>query len=286
MAGILFLLNHFRKAKCCDYRSVIILLLFLSSTNCFIEDFAAKPQNIAREINPIGNAAIPSKKVDTVIHDITLYLTFDDGPAEGSENINKIVISDSVYINVFVIGRNVFMDSTRKRYFESYRNNPLIETGNHSFTHANNHYLLYYKDPGQVIKDFELNTDTLKLDNEIARLPGRNTWRIKGRSRSDLPDANAAADSLAGKGYSIFGWDIEWRYYSDSSNYVQPADSLVKLIEQAAMERRTFIKGNIVILCHDHVFSDPVNVAQLRLFIKKIRESKVYRFEHLSKYPQ
>jgi peptidoglycan/xylan/chitin deacetylase (PgdA/CDA1 family) len=286
MTSTIGFFNHHRMTKYFIYWNVFFLILFVRITNVFKNDLAASPMVMTVQLAVFVDSTVPPMKNDSVGHFITLYLTFDDGPAEGSENISQVATSESIRINVFIIGRNVFMDAGRKQFFESYKTNPLIEIGNHSFTHANKHYRLYYKDPGQVIKDFELNADTLDLITKIARLPGRNIWRINGCSRSDPSDGNAVADSLATKGYSVFGWDLEWRYYPDSSDNVQTADSMVKMAEKAAREKRTFIPGNIVILCHDPMFRNTFNRTQLELFIKKIKEKKNYRFEHLSSYPQ
>jgi peptidoglycan/xylan/chitin deacetylase (PgdA/CDA1 family) len=214
-----------------------------------------------------------------------VYLTFDDGPAEGSYEINRIAASDSAAINVFLIGENVYKTDSMKQLFQLYQSNPFIETSNHSYSHAHKHYRLYYKDPFRVVRDFELNTDTLHLKNKIARLPGRNTWRIKGRQRSDLPDDKIAADSLAAKGYTVFGWDIEWRHYPDSSHSILTANTMMRIVENMILEKRSFIPGHVVILCHDPMFTHAYNQLQLELFIKKIQQKRGYRLEHLDKYP-
>jgi hypothetical protein len=56
------------------------------------------------------------------------------------------------------------------------KENEFIGVGNHSYSHANNHYKLYYSTPKGVLNDFIRNKDTLALDNKIGRLPGRNMW--------------------------------------------------------------------------------------------------------------
>jgi peptidoglycan/xylan/chitin deacetylase (PgdA/CDA1 family) len=214
----------------------------------------------------------------------TIYLTFDDGPVKESEELFRIATKDSVPINVFVVGEKVFANDTMKRLFQSYFNNPFVEIGNHSFTHAHKKYQEYYKDIERVIEDFKVNADSLHLTEKIARLPGRNTWRIDNKSRTDLPDANAAADSLAAAGYSIFGWDLEWRYCSDSCLEVQTAESMVKEIENSFRNRKTFTPGNIIILAHDPMFGSSYNKEQLELFIKEIKKKHNFRFGRLDNY--
>lgn len=36
-----------------------------------------------------------------------IYLTFDDGPLNGSENINDIILKEKVKISVFMVGEHV-----------------------------------------------------------------------------------------------------------------------------------------------------------------------------------
>ncbi len=215
-----------------------------------------------------------TKKKNTADTFFTIYLTFDDGPVKESEELIRIATQDSTPINVFIVGEKVFANDTMKKLFHSYFNNPFIEIGNHSFTHANKKYQQYYKSAERVLEDFKLNADTLHLTKKIARLPGRNTWRIDNRFRTDLIDANAAADSLAAKGYSVFGWDLEWRYCSDSSLEVQTAGLMIKEVEDFFRNKKTFMPNNIIILAHDPMFGSRNNLQQLELFIKLIKRQK------------
>ena len=198
----------------------------------------------------------------------------------------RIATRDSIPVSVFVVGEKVFANDTMKRLFQSYFDNSFIEIGNYSFTHANKKYLQYYKNSQRVVSDFVLNTDTLHLVKKIVRLPGRNTWRINNKGRTDLPDANAVADSLAAKGYSIFGWDLEWRYRSGSCREVQTSEYLLKEIESLLSNKKAFFNNNIIILAHDPTFRCVYNQRQLELFIREIKKKKNYCFGRLENYPQ
>ncbi len=234
-----------------------------------------------------GKKAVPEpRRTDTpaLRQQTIVYLSFDDGPQQGSRQVNELAFSDSVKIDVFLIGRFVFKSDSSQQLFHLYRNNPFVEAANHSFTHANKHYRLYYKDADQVKADFLLNQDTLLLDKKIARLPGRNCWRINGRSRNDLEDGEAAADSLAANGYKVFGWDIEWRYDS-TGRMTEDAAAMLNKIKRMAERKSSFTPGNIVILCHDPVMGNPYNQAELRLFVNRLKADSHFRFEHLSRYP-
>ena len=210
---------------------------------------------------------------DSLYH---IYFTIDDGPSAASRSIAAIADSLRIPLNIFIIGQNVYQCKEFKQSFELYRLNSFIETGNHSFNHASNHFQQYYLSPDSVNADFKRNEDSLHFPFMIARLPGRNTWRIDGRKRSDLKDAADAADSLAASGYRVFGWDLEWRYLSDTA---------MLQLERWATKNQSFTRGHLVILCHEWMFDTPEKLQQLELFVKEIGSKKNYRLERLSSYP-
>src|SRR5882757_7898109 len=55
-----------------------------------------------------------------------IYLTFDDGPLGGSEDIDDAVTKEKIKINVFIVGQHALSSRRMKRYFQLYVNNPLI----------------------------------------------------------------------------------------------------------------------------------------------------------------
>ncbi|WP_162915517.1 polysaccharide deacetylase family protein [Paraflavitalea soli] len=214
----------------------------------------------------------------------TLYLTFDDGIIPESEALDSLVRTEEVPVTVFWIGKFVLWNDTTRRIWQLMRNNPWIEPGNHSYSHANNRYFKYYQDPQQVVHDFQLNADSLQFTGKLARLPGRNAWRINNRKREDLEDCKAVADSLAAAGYSLFGWDIEWNY-SSSTNQLEPAEDLLFRIGQVLKFHRSFMPRHIVILCHDPAMSSSFSITTLQHFIQQARTQYPYRFRFLSQYP-
>jgi len=225
------------------------------------------------------------KNTSVIKHISVLYLTFDDGPDKESNILNAIAVTDSIPINVFLIGRYAFKTDTARKNFKLYQSNPFIEIGNHSFTHANGNYHEYYQDPEKVAADFLMNFDTIHLNKKIARLPGRNCWRIADRRRDDLADGRAVADSLASYGYRIFGWDIEW-HIDYAGRVIETAKNMLNKIERIIARKNSFIPGNIVILCHESMLADPHNEWELKLFIKEVKAGGNHLFEHLSNYPR
>ena len=184
-----------------------------------------------------------------------IYVTIDDGPSPASFYFNNIAMTDSVYLTMFVIGDSVFKNTSHRIFFNLYRLNPFIETGNHSFSHANGHYQQYYKNAQMVLADFIMNADSLHLNNKIARLPGRNTWRINGKARTDLTDADSAADGLRLQGYSTVGWDIEWKMNLDSSHSIEDAGEVINKIDRMARKKKfVYSKQHCTALPRKHVY--------------------------------
>jgi peptidoglycan/xylan/chitin deacetylase (PgdA/CDA1 family) len=67
-----------------------------------------------------------------------IYLTFDDGPNQGTENLLKILNKRNVSATAFLVGKHAYGSTKQKNDLELLKKNPLIELANHSFTHAHN----------------------------------------------------------------------------------------------------------------------------------------------------
>ena len=66
-----------------------------------------------------------------------IYLTFDDGLLNGSENMDEVFKNEKLKVTVFLVGEHVEKNKTMTDYFKYYEDNPYIEECNHSWTHAN-----------------------------------------------------------------------------------------------------------------------------------------------------
>ena len=100
-----------------------------------------------------------------------VYLTFDDGPLEGSEKIDEAIRYEKVPITVLLVGRHA---EAQPHYLELYKENDHIEVGNHSYSHARNHYSKFYFNPEGVLDDFLKSHEIIGSGDRVARLPGRN----------------------------------------------------------------------------------------------------------------
>ncbi|HXL58002.1 MAG TPA: polysaccharide deacetylase family protein [Chitinophagaceae bacterium] len=256
------------------FLSIILAILWFGCRNA--------PQN-----NPGSNNnkkdSDAKVKPDTVVKHI--YITFDDGPLEGSEDIDDAVRTEQVKVNVFVVGRHALRNDSMRRFYKLYQNNPYIEIGNHSFSHAHNHYEKFYKNPSAVVADFLKCQTELQIPNKIARQPGRNQWRLKGIHVNDVRSGSVSADMLYKQSFKVFGWDVEWQHDPKTGVPVQTVDDMVELIERKLKEHKTVKPNHLVLLAHDEMFRNGWEESELKQLIDKLKAKGNYRFEHLSSYP-
>lgn len=214
-----------------------------------------------------------------------IYLTFDDGPLQGSENIDSVVLAEQLKISVFLVGEHAEESKKLQSYYGMYERNPYVESYNHSFTHAHNKYQQFYSNPLNVVNDVEKNESSLNLRYKIVRLPGRNMWRVGNKKRDDGVSGKAAADSLAARGFKLFGWDIEWQHHDKDGTPVQTVQQMAKAINARLAAGSTLTKDHIVILVHDEMFQKKWEESELKQLIDTLRRNDHYVFEHIRFYP-
>jgi len=217
-------------------------------------------------------------------HPKHIYLTFDDGPLIGSAAIDSIAKEKNVKVSVFLIGKHANMSKGRKRDLAKYESNPLIACYNHSYTHANNQYSRFYNNPQKAFADFEKNEKDLNLKHKIVRLPGRNIWMYDDVRKIDLKNGASTADILHKNGYSIYGWDVEWRLNSVTGNPTQSQEVTVNEIRHFMNNKSSMVPNNVVFLMHDDMFQTKKGQQQLSSLID-ILKSEGYQFEFMQDYP-
>ncbi len=214
-----------------------------------------------------------------------LYITFDDGPNKGTKNVLHIVQDEAIPVTFFVVGEHVFASTYQQQTWDSLQMADHIAICNHSFSHANQRYSQYYQQPDSVVKDFVRTHDSLHLNNTIARTPGRNIWRVDSLQFTDLKSSKIAADSLANAGFVLMGWDLEWHYNPVTMGVKQSADEMVQQIDSAFARRQMKREDHLVLLAHDQVYNKPDDSAQLRKFIKRLKDSGEYELALATSYP-
>ena len=214
-----------------------------------------------------------------------IYLTFDDGPNKGTENLLKIVEKHKIPITSFVVGKHIFGSKKQLQEFEKLQNDTLVEIANHSFSHANNKYSEYYNNPEQVVQDFNQVRDSANLKTYIARTPGRNIWRLNNVNETDIKKSKEAADLLQTNNYKLVGWDLEWKH----DGRMQLKDShevMLKRIDSIFYNDLEKTSRHLVLLSHDQYLTDESSVNELDLLITKLQKSQRFRFKKISSYPE
>jgi len=258
------------------------LFLFLACTGC--NGGSTESDTAMKNDGAVKKPVTPDHIPDTATRYI--YLTFDDGPLEGSEDIDDAVTKEKIKINVFIVGQHALSSGKMKGYFRLYVSNPLIEVGNHSFSHAHNQYEKFYQNPQNVLQDFLKCQEQLKIPYKYARQPGRNQWRLKDTAINDVRSGSLSADLLYKNGFKVFGWDIEWQHDGRTGVPIQTVDDMVETIEKRLKEKKTVRPGHLILLSHDEMFRNGWEESELKQLIEKLKAKGNYRLEHLSKYPE
>lgn len=213
-----------------------------------------------------------------------IYLTFDDGPNQGTENLLKILDKRNVCATAFLVGKHAYGSNRQKKDFELLKQSPLIELANHSFTHAHNKYTDFYKNATSVVRDFDIAKDSLKLSDMIARTPGRNIWRLNNINVTDIKSSTAAADGLKKAGYKVIGWDLEWRP-SQKMTLKGSHEAMLKKVDSIFLNDLEKTSRHLVFLTHDQYLRDTDSINELDLFIEKLQKSNKFVFRKISQYP-
>ncbi|MFM2268886.1 MAG: hypothetical protein RL757_2327 [Bacteroidota bacterium] len=226
---------------------------------------------------------MPQTKIDS--NSKVVYLTFDDGPLMGSEDLNKIITEKQAKSSVFVVGKHALSGGNSKKIFNNFVANPYLEVYNHSHSHANNKYKNFYAREGGAFaaRDIMQCEQELGLTTKIVRLPGRDIWVLPTRNRGLKQSGGGTAQILGQNGYKLFGWDMEWRRKGDNSP-LESAETMIAQIDAAFNNGSMWTKNHLVILAHDPMFMKAGGQQELRQLIDYIKKHG-YVLEHMRHYP-
>lgn len=216
---------------------------------------------------------------------IYIYLSFDDGPLNGTQECFNLCKFHDIKANFFMVGAHL-VNQSRKKLVEEIRScEKKYFIGNHSYSHANEMYTQFYKDPILAKLDFEKAEKLFEFKNKTIRLPGFNAW-VHDKSIKAQHIVKYLCNLLADDGYIVIGWDIEWNF----KNIIQYERSyIVRLFKNQLLDsvcrNRTFRKNHIVVLMHDIDFSNSRNIAILEELISFFKEKQKYVFETVNNYP-
>ncbi len=232
----------------------------------------------AKVVPDIDDENVPSDKR-------VIYLTFDDGPNRGTENLLKILHKRNICATAFLVGKHAYGSKKQKDDLELLKSDHLVELANHSFTHAHNKYTDFYKNPVAVVQDFDTAKDSLKLYSKIARTPGRNIWRLNNITVTDLKSSTAAANSLKKAGYKVIGWDLEWKP-SNKMALKGNHEAMLKKVDSIFFNDLEKTSKHLVFLTHDQYLTDTDSVNELDLFLEKLQKTNRFEFRKISEYPK
>lgn len=266
-----------------DFSYCFILLIAFSIISCSDDDRLPKTPS-----NTVQKELKKEEKVDTIMelnNKKIIYLTFDDGPNLGTENVLRVIREKNIYATSFVIGAHVYGSKKQSDTWESMQNDTLIELANHSYHHAYNKFSNYYKNSETVLNDFNKAKDSLKLNSYIARTPGRNIWRISpSLDVTDIKTSKEAADYLQQNGYTLVGWDLEW-HANDDMKLKYSHEKMLEKINSMFKNNIERTSNHMVILMHDQFFQDEDSISELDKLIDELMKNDEYEFRKISDYP-
>ena len=214
-----------------------------------------------------------------------IYLTWDDSPQPPGTLICKDIFhKEGVKATFFSVGMHAF-DLRRKRLVEEIRNSyPEFLLANHSYTHGfKDKYKSFYGLPDSAVNDFLRNEQELKVPVKIIRLPGCNSWVLDGEMKGQ-PSTKKVYEKLDALGYSVIGWDVEWRFLHGNVP-VQSATEMAKEVNDMFNDALTVAPNGIVILAHDRMFAKPQYADSLSRFIEILKQDPRNVFETIDHYP-
>lgn len=223
--------------------------------------------------------------------DRTVYLTFDDGPLPGTSNILDVLEAEQVPATLFMVGMHAQASASNRTLVQRARSLPLVTIGNHSYSHAYNHYRHFYGDTEGVVADMQRANAVLGLKPVVhARLPGRDVFRLPSMSKNDTSLGLAQEgreepdyEFVAASGFYLYGWDHEW-VHEDSGKPVQSVDHLVSEIDHLFGYGRFVKPGKMILLMHDQMFQDGFDGKKKLTDLIDALKQRNYRFGTIADY--
>lgn len=214
-----------------------------------------------------------------------IYLTFDDGPQKGTLETLSICRDNGVKASYFMVGLHTISRKDGGDIVTKIKHlYPQFLLANHSFNHANGHYIDYYKHPNRALLDFLRTQDTLKPPFKIIRLPGNNAWVLKDTIHTShlVRPVSMLLDST---GYNVIGWDTEWAFSHKTALPVQSAEQMARQIIHLLEKNETFTKNHLVLLTHDRIFHRQQDLDSLNKMIGILKQQSNFVFETIDHYP-
>ena len=213
-----------------------------------------------------------------------IYLTFDDGPLNGTANCIAICEREKLAASFFEIGLHQSRSSKGRRLYAQIKSNTaLFSLSNHSFSHAAGKYLWFYQHPDSATLDFLKGKAILAPTNNLVRFPGNNAWDTKDAKKASWL-VKPLAHKMDSLGWDVIGWDMEWRF-NKYGKPVQSPEAIALLVDSLFEHNQTKTKNHLVILMHDHMFAAAADSLKLATMVGLLKKRKHYRFDKITQYP-
>lgn len=273
--------------------SIILFFALISLNGCYGD--SPKKNNTTNQTTN-RSIKIASKKVkDTSVpinstpiqYDTSkqyIYLTFDDGPQNGTVACYQLCKKMGVKATFFMVGNHASSPHLKQIVKDIKNSYPEMLLANHSTTHANGKYRYFYNHDSLAAEDFFLAQKKLEVPFKIIRLPGNASWVRENELRSNEL-TKPVCKKLDSVGYNVIGWDVEWNFSHKNAKPLQSAEKMVKKVEAAIKENELNVKKHLVILTHDRMFRNPNYTDSLAKFITRLQQNKNYVFETVDHYP-
>lgn len=213
-------------------------------------------ENVTEDNSSIQYVAdISNLAQETDVHKV--YLTFDDGPSESTDEILDILARYNVKATFFVVGK------TDQHSLEMYKR--IVEEGHtiglHSYSHK---YSTIYSSLEAYEEDLDklnkLVSDTCGVETRILRFPGGSSNQV-----SDL-EMKEFIRLVKEKGYTYYDWNV---VSGDATSQSYTSQELVDNVINGVKKYETSI-----VLMHDATNKEST-VEALSSIIEQLQEMKV-----------
>lgn len=254
------------------------------------------PQSVEPAAENTQETPSETPKEKKTTNEKVIFLTFDDGPLKGTENVLKVLEKEQVPATMFMVGRHIAMNHI---LFQRAIASPYVTIANHTYSHADGHYQKFYTNNNALLKDIN-HTDAIlskakNTEKKSAfyplRLAGRNVFRLQciscddcGIKKCQRDKERAGYNTLAKAGFSIYGWDMEWRFNSKNGRPLNSAQDIVKKIEAMYHAKRARQNDKIILLMHDFMFRDCFNGQKNLATLIRLLKEKGWKFAGIEEY--
>ena len=266
-----------------------IILLLLSLVGCNNANMPSSKENGFIKNDTISTIQTPLDpfKWKPIRYDSGkeyVYLTFDDGPQNGTQAVYDLIKKLNVKATFFMVGSHANSSHLKSMVHQIKFSYPQVLLANHSTSHANNHYKYFYHHPYMALEDFYLAQKTLVVPYKIIRLPGNSAWVFEDTMKASGL-VKPVCRLLDSSGYNVIGWDVEWSFNHKTAYPIQKPQKMADQVDSAFVKNHVHNSHHVVILAHDRMFRKPNFIDSLSKFITILKQNPNVVFETVDHYP-